>query len=570
MMSDFLYTIVVNLFIDSLWVAGFSWLFLFILLKLINTKHATLRYVISLIVFFGSFISLITIAAAQKSIYNSWLKPKVLIFSDYISQMSFEFNFIERIQLFIINNSHNIFILWSIGLLILTVRFFLQFEAFSKIQETTIVNTSLNQIKNNLVQQLGIKKKVVLNETSNTSHPFTIGYFKPIIFFPTKVITGFSIEELEIILLHELVHIKRNDYMINIVQLLVETIFFFNPFVLFMSSIIKKERETSCDAIVIGHGYSKILYAKALKNSYELHYKLALNFGQKNVFSRIKSLTFLQLNQKKNRTASQLLTTGLTLSIMLTTLGFGVSIKNDLSNTIITKDIDVYPRFTFNDEGTIIFYPDEHRAWHIHKNGEQAFYKDGILKNDELDSNFEYKEVDKGDFTEIFYIDKLLKKEHKAAKRPKVILDSKPFIKEIYDDHGIKVKDYGINKLLRQLHITPFGDMYFNNKKVNKELQEKYLRKYPSEVFEYYNSISSLQKKTQTITFLKDMIQELQKDGLVNTNFELAQVVFKLQGEDNLILNERQLSKKHTEKYLIYLNRFNAGILYECYTFYLK
>ncbi|NMH87381.1 M56 family metallopeptidase [Flavivirga algicola] len=570
-MSDLLYAIVLNLFIDSLWLAGFSWLLLFILLRVISIKHATLRYTVSLIVFFGFFIILIILAIAQKSIYNLWLKPKILMFSDYISKTSFEFNLIEHIQLFVVNNSLNIFWFWFLGLSIFITKFLIQFGNFSRIQETTLTHSSLNQIKGKLAKQLGINKEIRLKETSNTSYAFTTGIFKPIIFFPAQALTGFSIESLEIILIHELVHIKRNDYVVNIAQLLLEIIFFFNPFVLFMSSIIRKERETSCDAIVIDHGYSKILYARALKNSYELHYKLALNFGQKNVFSRIKRLTPIPLNQRKNKSLSQLLMGGAALCIMLTTLGFGVSIKSNLSNTtIITKDTNVYPKLTFKEKtGTIIFHPDEHRSWHIHKNGEQDFYKDGVLKNEELDANFEYKEIDKGDFIEILFIDKLLKKEHKGAKKPKEIFDSKPFIEELYKDHGLKDKDYNINKLIRKFHITPFGDMYFNDKKVNTELKEKYLKKYPSEAFEYYHDYP-LEKKAETIIFVEKMIQELQKDGLVNADFELAQVVFQLQKEDVLLLNGRKLSKKSTEKYLIYLNRFSAGFLYECHAFYLK
>ncbi len=568
-MLDTLSQIVLNTLIDSIWLGGFSWLLLIVLLKIIHVKHASLRYYLTLVLYFGYFATIFILTTAQDSIYQLWLKPKFIVFSDYFTSFSLEFNFIEKIQLFIINNSQFIFWFWSISVVFFIVKFFFQYKSISTIQETIVTDDSINIIKNNLINKLGIKKKVSLKKSKNVSHAFTIGHLKPIIFLPVQAISGFSIVELEMILFHELTHIKRYDYIINIAQLILKKLFFFNPFVLFMSRIIQNERETSCDAIVINYGYSKTSYAKALQNSYNLHYKLALNFGHKNVFSRIKFLTLSYQHKHNKKTISQIVLSGLSLCVMVTILGFGVSTKNNLSINPITKGMDIYPKFTFNEDNVaIIFYPDTHRAWHIHKNGEQEFYRDGILRNDELEANFEYKEIYKGDIVEILYIDKVLNKEHKAVKNEKLISECNLFIKELYTDFDIKKNKYDINELMKNLHITPFGDMYFNDKKVSKKLQQKYQTKYSKGIFKFYYSY--LGKETEILSFIKNIIFELQKDNLIDSNFNSAQVIFKLQKGRKLLLNGKLLHKKQTEKYLIYLNKLNAEHLYEEHSFYLK
>ncbi|MEX0362841.1 MAG: M56 family metallopeptidase, partial [Allomuricauda sp.] len=115
----------------------------------------------------------------------------------------------ERIQLFMLDNTH-----WLIGLWLLGILFFgskiVMHKNQLKFQTSGEPNHQFESLVNHLVQKLNVKKKVDLNVINNISHPFTMGHWKPIIYFPLEVLTGFSRMELEIILMHELVHIKRN------------------------------------------------------------------------------------------------------------------------------------------------------------------------------------------------------------------------------------------------------------------------------------------------------------------------------------------------------------------------
>jgi hypothetical protein len=100
-----------------------------------------------------------------------------------------------------------------------------------------------------------------------------IGFFKPAILLPLAAFNNLSIQQIEAILLHELAHIRRNDYLLNLIQCVIDTLLFFNPFAWWISKNIRREREKSCDEIVLQLS-EPYLYARAL---------LALEeFGQTN------------------------------------------------------------------------------------------------------------------------------------------------------------------------------------------------------------------------------------------------------------------------------------------------
>jgi hypothetical protein len=115
-----------------------------------------------------------------------------------------------------------------------------------------------------LGNRLGISKKVQLFISGHLQVPVMIGFLKPVILLPAAMVNNLSPEQLEAILLHELAHIKRNDYLLNIFQSIVETILFFNPFVWWISRNIRQEREHCCDDLVIAGTVQPMHYAKAL------------------------------------------------------------------------------------------------------------------------------------------------------------------------------------------------------------------------------------------------------------------------------------------------------------------
>lgn len=115
-----------------------------------------------------------------------------------------------------------------------------------------------------LAGSMGVTRKVQLFISQHLQVPVMIGFLKPVILLPAAMVSNLSPEQLEAILLHELAHIKRNDYLLNIFQSIVETILFFNPFVWWISKNIRLEREHCCDDLVIAGTVQPLHYAKAL------------------------------------------------------------------------------------------------------------------------------------------------------------------------------------------------------------------------------------------------------------------------------------------------------------------
>ncbi len=112
--------------------------------------------------------------------------------------------------------------------------------------------------------RLGIKRKVSIWYSEKLLVPVTFGFLKPIILLPISLVNDISIQEIETIILHELAHIRGKDYLLNWLLVMVETIYFFNPFIKILVDKLKIEREKNCDVQVINFNYDEILYAQVL------------------------------------------------------------------------------------------------------------------------------------------------------------------------------------------------------------------------------------------------------------------------------------------------------------------
>jgi beta-lactamase regulating signal transducer with metallopeptidase domain len=111
---------------------------------------------------------------------------------------------------------------------------------------------------------MGIKKNVRIWFSSLVDTPLTLGFWKPVILLPVAAVNQLSIQQAEAILLHELNHIRRNDYLVNLLIACADIILFFNPFVRLFTAAIRKERENSCDDLVLQFRYDARSYAEAL------------------------------------------------------------------------------------------------------------------------------------------------------------------------------------------------------------------------------------------------------------------------------------------------------------------
>lgn len=142
----------------------------------------------------------------------------------------------------------------------------------------------------------GIKRKVQLWFSNTIKAPVTFGFLKPIIVLPVALVNQLSIQQAETLILHELTHIKANDYLLNWALIIIENIFFFNPFIIAICKKIRLEREKYCDSNVIAFEYSPVLYAETLLQAqyvqqYIPQYQLAAVTGKKQLLQRIQFFT---------------------------------------------------------------------------------------------------------------------------------------------------------------------------------------------------------------------------------------------------------------------------------------
>ena len=155
-------------------------------------------------------------------------------------------------------------LLYVLGLLFNTSRLILARKKINTIRQTMSIDAVLQQQLNRFTAILGITAKVKIGLSKMVDVPCMIGYFKPVILLPFTLSTYLSTEEIEAILLHELAHINRNDYLVNLMQQVIGILLFFNPCMLLINKIINEERENCCDDLVVDATSSPLIYAKAL------------------------------------------------------------------------------------------------------------------------------------------------------------------------------------------------------------------------------------------------------------------------------------------------------------------
>jgi len=209
-------------------------------------------------------------------------------------------------------------------------------------------NVDLRMFVQRFAERMGIRKPVHIYISDLVTSPVTIGFLKPIILIPMAAITHLSAKQVEAVLLHELAHIRRYDYFINLWINFIRTLLYFNPFVKLFTRTIEREREKSCDEKVIQFQYDPYGYASALlvleKTNYARQNMAIAAAGQKNdLLHRIERILGADSYRQKKRRVPDLqklgsLLAGLLCIISLNALFF-------FSSPIIQNNSFVFGQF---------------------------------------------------------------------------------------------------------------------------------------------------------------------------------------------------------------------------------
>ncbi|MFO1003665.1 MAG: M56 family metallopeptidase [Planctomycetaceae bacterium] len=161
---------------------------------------------------------------------------------------------------------------WLAGVLILSTRLLFTWIQVQRLQQRGVRSPRPEHLAllQRLAARLKISRTVRLLESIVVEVPTVIGWLKPVILLPVASVNSLTVSQLEAILAHELAHIRRADYAVNLVQSLIETLLFYHPAVWWMSARIRQEREHCCDDLATSISGDAASYVAALVRMEEL------------------------------------------------------------------------------------------------------------------------------------------------------------------------------------------------------------------------------------------------------------------------------------------------------------
>jgi bla regulator protein BlaR1 len=169
-----------------------------------------------------------------------------------------------------------------------------------------------------LASKIGLKRAVAVRQSPLIAVPMVIGMLRPVILLPHSCMESLSPAALEAVLLHELAHIRRADYFVNVLQTIVEAVLFFNPCVRRISDLLRREREHCCDDLVVTFSKHPFEYAAALASlaagGRQPAFALAANDGRYPLLNRIKRITSME--KKSFRPGPMILVAGIAVLLI--------------------------------------------------------------------------------------------------------------------------------------------------------------------------------------------------------------------------------------------------------------
>lgn len=241
----------------------------------------TLQFMAAITTFFTVYQPVSPSAAlpSNQAFGNFFLNNPNLIFTPK------KLSLLQQIEFFLQNNLDVFVMIWLVGTTLLLLRLLVGFTHVQslKVQQVNPISADIQALMNSLLEKTQMPATIKLLESVRASVPMTIGWIKPVVLLPVGMASGLTVKQLEAILAHELAHIKRYDYLVNIFQNFVEILFFFHPATWFISGKVRDERENCCDDFAVEICGDSMVLAKALTQvaSYQQQPRLAMAFGAK-------------------------------------------------------------------------------------------------------------------------------------------------------------------------------------------------------------------------------------------------------------------------------------------------
>jgi len=283
--------------LHALWQGTLIALVIAVLLSLMHRHSATIRYQVASA---GLVVLLLISALTFYKLYNpagAIASAPVVADAETTRQVNLPHAAIQSVdwwekagrqgQTYFNEHLPAVVTLWLLGMLLMGLRVLGGWVYVQRLRSyrTRVVPEVWHQKTRELSQKLDISQLVGLAESAMVQVPMVIGHIRPLILLPLGTLTGLSSAQVEAILAHELAHVYRRDYFFNLLQSLVETLFFFHPAVWWLSDCIRTEREHACDDLALALCGDSLTYVYALTNLEEL-------IRQKNLSAPSLSMAF--------------------------------------------------------------------------------------------------------------------------------------------------------------------------------------------------------------------------------------------------------------------------------------
>jgi len=155
---------------------------------------------------------------------------------------------------------------WLLGVTALSLRFaggWLQVQRL-RYHSTSPATAAVSDAVRRLSARLGLRRRVSVLRSPRVAGPLTLGWLRPAILLPASTLSGLDPRQLELVLAHELAHVRRHDYLVNLLQSVAEILLFFHPAAWWLSRRIREEREMCCDDVAVATCGDPVSLARAL------------------------------------------------------------------------------------------------------------------------------------------------------------------------------------------------------------------------------------------------------------------------------------------------------------------
>ncbi len=268
---------------DALWQGALLLLVVLLFISIFKRASSRLKYRLIVIVMLAMPIwSLISFNNHYKPVTHTEVVPSTskiaMMFPDLGSEFQASVNVVQESTLFergllwMDNNANFVAYFWLLGVAIFGLRLFggLFYVRYIKMGAKPVFENSWLDRFITISKKIGVKAEVGLRESTKVSSPIVIGFLKPVVIFPIGLINGLPTDQIEAIMAHELAHVKRMDYLINLLLSALQVMYFFHPAYWWLYRQAEQEREYHCDQLAIAYIGNKVTLIKALTSVQEL------------------------------------------------------------------------------------------------------------------------------------------------------------------------------------------------------------------------------------------------------------------------------------------------------------